>query len=197
MHRLLTALLLLSAASIAAAAEPSATLPPGTNPPSLGALHLLDGTATPSWQQLKGKVVVLDFWATWCGPCVGSIPKMNQLEKEFAGQPVRFLSVTYEPAAKVRSFLEQHPMGSTVALDPDLATFVSWKAWGIPQIYLVGPSGKVIAVVHPNKLSAEVLRQALAGQPITVGQHPGWPKAAEAEGYFRSLLEEDRKKWGR
>jgi thiol-disulfide isomerase/thioredoxin len=189
-----TLLTLLIACSVTAA-EPT-TLPPGTKQPAISSLRLLDGSPAPTWKDLHGDVVIVDFWAAWCGPCVGAIPKMNRLEREFDGKPVRFLSVTYEPRAKVKAFLDQHPMSATVALDRDLATFVAWKAWGIPQIYLLDRNGTVVGVVHPDRLNASVIQALLDGKPLEVEQHPGWPTPAEAEGYFRSLLEEDRKKWG-
>ncbi len=50
-----------------------------------------------SLKDLKGKVVFLEYWATWCGPCVASIPHMNRLEEALKGEPVVFLSVTDEP----------------------------------------------------------------------------------------------------
>src|SRR5437870_3097657 len=50
---------------------------------------------------LKGKAIVLEFWATWCGPCVDSIPHLNELVDKFAGRPIEFLSVTDEDSAVV------------------------------------------------------------------------------------------------
>jgi len=64
----------------------------GDSRPQLS-FQLLSGHSSPKWDELKGKVVVIDFWATWCEPCVSAIPALNQLHQEFA-KTVRFFSVT-------------------------------------------------------------------------------------------------------
>jgi thiol-disulfide isomerase/thioredoxin len=87
--------------------EPYSLLKPGDQPPALQ-FRTLDGQA-PDWADLAGTAVVLDFWATWCGPCIKAIPHLNQLVDEFAGRPVRFISVTYEKEEVVRPVLAKHP----------------------------------------------------------------------------------------
>ena len=81
----------------------------GTERPELS-LHLLSGGPDPKWQALEGQVVVMDFWATWCPPCIDSIPHLNELHTKFEKEKVRFFSVTYEPALYVREF-ERTPDG--------------------------------------------------------------------------------------
>src|SRR6185437_7368319 len=58
-----------------------------------------------TWDALRGKVVVLEFWATWCPTCVKSIPHFNALVDELKDKPVQFISITDEDPATVRSFL--------------------------------------------------------------------------------------------
>jgi len=140
-------------------------------------------------------VVVVDFWASWCAPCVGAIPKLDALRSELSNEPVRFFSVSYEPKEKVKAFLEKHPMATTVGLDRDLATFTSYIAWGIPMTYVVDGNGKVAAVVNPGHLTAADVRAVLAGKAPAIDQHPGWSDPAGAAKYFREQLEEDLKKW--
>lgn len=79
------------------------TLHVGETRPTLGFRAM--GSEDPvSWEDLEGKVVVIDFWATWCAPCVKSFPKLNELEKVFADRPVAFFSVAYETEAARPAF---------------------------------------------------------------------------------------------
>jgi thiol-disulfide isomerase/thioredoxin len=171
------------------------TLPVGTIAPRLD-LKFLDGSDAPSWPALRGKVVIVDFWASWCGPCVGAIPHLDDLKKELANEPVEFFSITYEPKAKALAFLAKHPMSTTVGVDNDLATFASFIAWGIPMTYVVGRDGRIAAVVSPAKLTAADVRAVLAGKKPGAEPHPGWPDPAGAAKYFREQLTEDRKTFG-
>src|SRR5687767_11115878 len=65
----------------------------GDTPPPLYLEKLLQAPpdAKVDWDSLKGKVIVLDFWATWCKPCVEAIPHLNQLAKDLTDQPVVFI----------------------------------------------------------------------------------------------------------
>jgi thiol-disulfide isomerase/thioredoxin len=190
------AVLSLLATAVFGAAEQPHKLALGTVRPPLE-FHLLDGARGPSWDDLHGKVVVIDFWATWCAPCVASIPHMNALKNELAGVPARFFSITYEPPAKVREFLAKHAIDTEVGIDDDLATFGSFVAWGIPMAIVLDRDGKVVAVLSPANLNAEIVRGVLAGKVPDAPQHPGWDDPAGAAKYFRAQLEEDRAKYGR
>ena len=67
----------------------------------------------------SGKPLLLEFWATWCGPCVANIPHLNQLAEQFEPRGVEFVSITSEDANTVERFLKTHPMRGIVALDSD------------------------------------------------------------------------------
>jgi len=80
------------------AQEPASRPVVGNPAPPLGLEKLLqapEGTSA-NWKSLEGKIVILEFWAAWCGPCVAAIPHINKLADEFKNKPVAFTSVTSE-----------------------------------------------------------------------------------------------------
>jgi thiol-disulfide isomerase/thioredoxin len=166
----------------------------GTERPEIS-LRLLSGGLDPKWPALEGQVVVMDFWATWCAPCIDSIPHLNELHTKFEKEKVRFFSVTYEPAQYVREFLKEHPMAAEVAIDDSFNTFKTFRAWGIPVIFIFDFKGKLVATVHPSNLTPEVLYAALRGEVPKVKQAVAWHDPAGAENYFRKLQLELKEKY--
>lgn len=166
------------------------TLQPGDEPPKLD--FKLLGQKEPdkalTWANFKNQVVVLDFWATSCPPCIEAIPKMNELVEAFKDKPVRFFSITYEPGHMVRPFLKKYPMQASVGIDNDFAMFRSFTAFGIPMVVLVNKAHRIAAVIHPKYLTTKVIEDVLAGKSPDVKQHEGWKDPAGAEAYFRSLI---------
>ena len=161
----------------------------GDEPPSLNYTPLTSQhEETRSWADYRNRVVIIDFWATWCPPCIESIPHLNELVAEFKMQPVTFLSITYESEEMVERFLQKHPMNTTVGIDHNFEMFKSYAAWGIPMIFIIDKNGKIAGTIHPKYLTADVIRSVLAGETPKVEQHAGWPDPDGAETYFRSLL---------
>ena len=66
---------------------------------------------------LSGKTIIVEFWATWCGPCRRIIPHMNEMQTKYGSDDVVFLSISKEPPAKVKNFLKNTEMKTTVAID--------------------------------------------------------------------------------
>jgi len=193
---LTTALVLITVGYSSSAQDKQARrLPLGSVQPALD-IRSLDGSAGPTWQDLRGKVVIMDFWATWCTPCIESIPHLNALKKELADQPVRLMSITYEPGAKVSAFLKTHKIETDIFIDNDLSTFKSFSAWGIPIMYVFDKEGRLVAGISPKNLTADIVRKILAGETPTLKEHGGWDDPNGASKYFRELLDEDRKKFG-
>jgi peroxiredoxin len=95
----------------------------------------------------KGKVIVLDFWATWCGPCIKSLPDMIDQMSAFDSQKVRFIGVNQaEDKDTVKTFLETRGWKFEVALDANQRVGQSFGVEGIPHTVVIGPDGKVAYV---------------------------------------------------
>jgi thiol-disulfide isomerase/thioredoxin len=165
-----------------------APLPVGTLRPRLDVTTLKDGHH-PTWSELKGKVVVVDFWATWCAPCLASFPKLNDLKSQSVGMPVEFISVTYETREQVEPVLKKFPLHTTVSLDDDFRTFKAFNAWGIPSVFVFDKKGSLAVVVYPEDVSLALIRTVLDGGIPKVEQEKAWSDPAGAEASFRALRE--------
>lgn len=166
----------------------------GDKPPKLDFKRLKQGSSDEpvTWKRLKNQVVIIDFWATWCPPCIKSFPHLNQLFREFEDKPVTFLSITYEPRNMVQPFLEKYKLDTIIGIDNDFAMFKSYGAWGIPMVVIVNQKGRIVSVIHPNYLTNELIQEVLAGKIPKVKQTEAWPDAEGAEGYFRSLIKPEK-----
>lgn len=114
-----------------------------------------------SWEDLKGNVVVLEFWGTWCPPCIMSLPHLNVLAYQFKDQPVRFISVTSEDEATVRAFLEKTPVKGWIGLDTDRSMFKAYGIEGIPRTVIVDAEGKVAEITYPLHVTEYDLAELL------------------------------------
>lgn len=101
----------------------------------------------------EGKTVVLEFWATWCGPCVRAIPHINELVEKYQSDDLIFVSMTREKKAKVAKFMKKKDMKAYVALDTKGKTNQSYKIRYIPRAYIIGADGKIAWVGHPAHLT--------------------------------------------
>jgi thiol-disulfide isomerase/thioredoxin len=156
---------------------PSYALKRGDQAPPLGFEAVINGPQPKdiNWQTLRGKVVVLDFWGTWCAPCVADIPRVNDLVSKYHSQPVQFIAVGHENTRKVDYFLKKHPIATWVALDTDVSVFKSYTAFGIPHAVVVDQRGIVAAVLSPSDLTEKVIDDVLAGR---VPSYPALPPNA-------------------
>jgi len=134
------AALALAGATAAAGAEPRAWQGPQ---PGGFALQDLDGR-THRLADYRGRVVLVNFWATWCEPCRAEMPSIERLRADLADRPFSVLAVNLaEPRSRIEKFLAAMPLGFPVLLDRDTAVAKAWRARILPATYLVDRDGRV------------------------------------------------------
>lgn len=114
----------------------------------------------------KGHPLLIEYWASWCGPCIANIPHLKALANEFERQGVDFLMLTNQASAEVVPFLQKHPMPGMVASDPGFSTNRLLRAPGLPFTLLIDGDGKLAAVTLPDYVTPQVLQSLLESNPL-------------------------------
>ncbi len=140
---------------------------PHVGEPFQASLTRLDGSKLNLPEDLKGKVVIVDFWATWCGPCIQSLPHLKKVYQEYEPKGVEIVGISLDRANKadhLRQFVQQqnmdwvHTYSGKYWQDP---TVQKYGVQGIPAIWVLDRSGKVVSTNARSDLE-QTLDQALA-----------------------------------
>ena len=115
-------------------------------------------------QDQRGKVVLLNFWATWCPPCVHEMPLLNQLYQALRQRPFVLWAVAMQEGRdKVAPFIDKHQFQFTILPDSDGAVSASYKLRGLPTTYLIDCRGNTVGwSVGPKEWNSDAVRALLA-----------------------------------
>ena len=95
-------------------------------------------------RERQGRVLLVNFWATWCEPCRDEMPSLERLRDKLGGKPFDVLTVNYgESAEKVSTFLGKEKIRLPVLMDPEKESAKDWGVGGLPMTFLVDAAGRV------------------------------------------------------
>jgi thiol-disulfide isomerase/thioredoxin len=155
-------------AGFALATSPAAAAELGMDAPPLKLAKFVKGDPVVLADGKGSQVYVVEFWATWCGPCRTSIPHLTEVQKKFKDKNVTIIGVSDETAAKVEPFVEEMgaKMDYVVAIDKNRSTFSDYMEafdqGGIPTAFIVNKAGKIVWYGHPMADLESVLEEVVA-----------------------------------
>ncbi|HEY8244263.1 MAG: TlpA family protein disulfide reductase [Vicinamibacteria bacterium] len=117
----------------------------GATPPLV--LRDLDGREV-RLDAYRGRTVIVNFWATWCAPCVEEMPSLMRLRDKFASRGLEVIAVNFqENAARIKPFMQRYGLEMPVVRDHDGSARTSWGVNVFPSSFVIGPDQKVAFVV--------------------------------------------------
>ena len=139
--RFLAVLLVLPLLFVAACNRGARPSQPGLKAPDF---TVNDGTTKVHLADYRGKVVLLNFWATWCPPCQREMPSLARLRAKMAGRPLEVVAISSaETPEEVNAYLSKMKLGFPVLLDTDGSNTRRWKVFALPTTFVLDAGGRV------------------------------------------------------
>jgi peroxiredoxin len=143
--------------------------PADTKPPKFSGRTL--GGQTVSLAGLRGRVILVNFWATWCPPCREEMPMFEQLHREYAARGLTLLGVNArEGTSAVRAYAKEMGLTFPLVLDPKGKVNALYGVIGLPTTFLIGRDGQAVALaIGPREWSgaqARAILEALLAEPV-------------------------------
>jgi cytochrome c biogenesis protein CcmG/thiol:disulfide interchange protein DsbE len=140
---------------------------PGSGPTTVGSvapgfdLASLDGGRV-DLAELRGRPVIVNFWASWCRPCREEFPLLQEVADRHAGDGLAVVGIVYQDRTQpARAFMERYGATWTAAMDPDDRVANAYNILGPPETFFIGRDGRIVAR-HIGQLSAGSLEQKVA-----------------------------------
>ena len=115
--------------------------------------------------ELKGKVVWLEFWATWCGPCISAMPNLVNLQQQYKDK-LQVITISNEPKNRIAQFLKAKPFDLAFAIDTADLMRKYFPYQLIPHSVLISADGKLISSTSPEKITSQVLDSLFKGHEV-------------------------------
>lgn len=133
-------------------------------------IHITDYVLNvPISKSLDNKFIILEFWASWCAPCLGAVPHLNELQNKFKNRKdLFFISLTYEKREKIKRTLQKIDFKTIIVSDQSKETETNFNVQGIPHTVLIDNKGIVKWIGSPYDLNSDLIDTFLSGQDVSI-----------------------------
>lgn len=140
----------------------------GATPPDLSVHRVLNAPKDFAfdWEGQRGKVVILEFFGTWCPPCVHGLPKINEFVRGLDAEKYSWWLVADQKVEDLETFMRDHEVVPPILIDDHSGTTKALSPGQYPLAVVIGPDGRIAARMHPALLTAERLSEVLDGERI-------------------------------
>ena len=133
----------------------------GCGHPDLAATSVADPRVHLTSDTIKGKVTLIDFWATWCGPCIGSMPDIQSIYDDYHDKGVLVYGITTDDAGTVKNFLEGKSYTYPMYSDDGGVTSAGFGIDAIPHLVIIGKGGGIVLSEEGAPIDKAKVRKAL------------------------------------
>lgn len=123
-------------------------------------------------REAKGKILIIEFWGTWCGPCIPHLEHLDGLQKKFKDDIV-VVGISDDTEERLNKFLLKRPVGLPLVADPFDKKSKFFKIEGVPITYVIDKSSKILAITSPNEITEESLKKLIENKPIDFKYNAG------------------------
>ena len=116
---------------------------------------------------VKGKLLILEFWGTWCSPCIPALSHLDSLQKQFSND-LRVIAISDDSPERLSKFLERHPVSIPLASDRQRVMQDLFAYQIVPHTVVIDQQQRIVAITTPDQISASTIRALLSGQTIAL-----------------------------